>query len=338
VFAALGADDRPRDRALAPPSPFVSEEPLPALPPAHPCCCADLAALSSTEASSNGREETREAKEEPQDESQREAKELSRGRSSLVPPLPVGLTEPIGYEDMVRRVSLHAEGSAGELPLAEECRAESAGLVPEAVVGVRRKLQLGALGPKTRPPKSAEDKDGQALRSTCGATAAVLGVTSISRASVTVPALLASGLSHPRRPKSKSQARGLGDTRRCQPNSARAATDRSPSNNARPRARPLPLEIGLARAARDDLYGPSQPSSSSSATVSSRRGRRPGKPAPAKTADEESISPSPTAANRRRREIAMKTLHKTAEIYGAPVGGPHRHAPPSAGARGPRDE
>mmetsp|Transcript_56290 Transcript_56290/g.89368 ORF Transcript_56290/g.89368 Transcript_56290/m.89368 type:complete len:1013 (+) Transcript_56290:149-3187(+) len=122
-------------------------------------------------------------------------------------------------------------------------------------------------------------------------------------------------------------------------------TDRSPSNppsNHRVRQpRPLPLEIGAPRAAREDgsTSAPCSGSSGCGAPPSSaRRGRRPGARLPVaqqsagEKGENESISPTPSAV-RRRRELAKQTLHKMAEIYGV-----HKHASSPKGTdRGTED-
>lgn len=129
------------------------------------------------------------------------------------------------------------------------------------------------------------------------------------------------------------------------------ARQASPATARPGRARPLPLELGLPRTARGIGGGEEgggggsapaviiqQPSSGSGAPLSGRLGRRLGfgktmnALAVAATAgkqlgDEDSFSNSPHAATRRRRDLAMKTLHKTAEIYGVQGPGPHRPAP-----------
>eukprot|EP00930_Biecheleria_cincta_P030240 TRINITY_DN20952_c0_g1_i1.p1 TRINITY_DN20952_c0_g1~~TRINITY_DN20952_c0_g1_i1.p1 ORF type:complete len:1083 (-),score=232.72 TRINITY_DN20952_c0_g1_i1:49-3297(-) len=266
----------------------------------------------------------------------------AKGRMAM-PLLPLGqvgthcgLPEEVGYQDMVKRVTVPEEEEA-EPPRPSSVhpeRAEAQASLPEAASSLRRKLPHGVV------PKNRQSSEGpQSHRAS--APAAASGAAGVAtKAASAVPGPLAAGLgpTSARRPKSKSQRRPESltalqarDTRRM-PATARAARERSPSNGTRPaKMRPLPLEkleMGpSSRNSREDQHGASQPSSSSStsASVSSRRGRRPGRP-PAK-AEEESISPSPTAATKRRRDLAMKTLHKTAEIYGAPVGGPHRHPP-----------
>eukprot|EP00931_Biecheleriopsis_adriatica_P057074 TRINITY_DN33848_c0_g1_i1.p1 TRINITY_DN33848_c0_g1~~TRINITY_DN33848_c0_g1_i1.p1 ORF type:complete len:1149 (+),score=286.76 TRINITY_DN33848_c0_g1_i1:243-3449(+) len=260
-------------------------------------------------------------------------------------------TEGMGYEDMVRRVSLLVEeeeraraAAAVAATTSVEVAAPPEATPPEVTTSSRRKLLVPA--PKSRPPKSAEAPEAHRTAPVASAVAPA------PKAASTVPSLMAAGaaaagLNHSagvRRPKSKAQrrpesltalqaGRGIATDTRRMPNTARGPRERSPSGGTRQaKMRPLPLEMGPSRLPREDpnIGGPSQPSSSSSASVSSRRGRKPGRlGAAVKTGDEEPISPSPTAATRRRHLLAMKTLHKTAEIYGAPVG-PHGHRHPPA--------
>lgn len=152
----------------------------------------------------------------------------------------------------------------------------------------------------------------------------------------------------------EAPARSLGDTGGRRPMGSREALPRGSSSLMRPgcRARPLLLESAATggqrpRPAREDAasadavgagaLGPGlgqQPLSAGGNAAgpgSSRRLRRSARPGPSpKPGDEESMSPSPTAA-RRRRDLAMKTLHKMAEIYG--VQGPHRPVLPKCGER-----
>lgn len=212
--------------------------------------------------------------------------------------------EPLSYDDMVRRASQHED-------VVQEERDVLCGAQPEAVGSARRRLPFCAILPKTmRPSKSAEG-DGQRqppLRSV------------IPPISVPGPSTAAST----RRPKSRRpEVRSPGDMGiRRLPLSARGAVDHSSPPPRPGRVRPLPLESGMARLVRDDSgVAPPQPFNASVAPSSARRGRRPGRPSP-KTGDEASMSPS---ATRRRHDLAMRSLHKTAEVYGVPDV-PHRYA------------
>lgn len=235
------------------------------------------------------------------------------GRSTLrgrfqVPPLHI---DPMGYEDMVRRVSVPEETP-------EEAR--DAQQAPNLA---RRRIALGALCTKSRPPKSAEGGEAVPVKlpqkSGSGAPGMLYATGFAATCGAKKPKMHRPSALHP-----NPQARGT-ETRaheqRRTPCSARG-TERSPSNPRPARPRPLPLEMGAMRTMTRGEDGPSQPGSASGMPSSARRGRRPGRPSP--KPDEESMSPSPTAAASRRRRM----LHKTAEIYGAPViTSSHRHAP-----------
>eukprot|EP00913_Durusdinium_trenchii_P013864 g13016.t1 len=88
--------------------------------------------------------------------------------------------------------------------------------------------------------------------------------------------------------------------------------------SARRKLRPLPLEMRVSiEDSGGRREGASQPSSWGSTSLSSRRGRKTSK-GRAEEETSDSVTPSPTEAAKRRQAHTMKTLHKTAEIYGAP--------------------
>ncbi|CAK9072670.1 Uncharacterized protein SCF082_LOCUS35713 [Durusdinium trenchii] len=102
------------------------------------------------------------------------------------------------------------------------------------------------------------------------------------------------------------------------------ARDRLPTAR---KLRPLPLEMRVSiEDSGGRREGASQPSSWGSTSLSSRRGRKTSK-GRAEEETSDSVTPSPTEAAKRRQAHTMKTLHKTAEIYGAPdaVGHTLRH-------------
>jgi len=97
------------------------------------------------------------------------------------------------------------------------------------------------------------------------------------------------------------------------PRTARGNKERLPQTR---KLRPLPLEMKCKE--NWQPQGPSQPSSSGSDTLgSSRREKKTTKGRLTEEDGDLSVTPSPTEAA-KRRALRMKTLHKTAEIYGAP--------------------
>lgn len=268
-------------------------------------------------------------------------------RMIVPPPQPPPWNDPMGYEDMVRRASLddrqersNCGPSRVEELFSEE--KESNSIMPEAfntkerfdarrqINGLRGRVSLGALYPKTEP-KTAEGDTRPFPRS---------GIPP-KTAATTAQATGGLGATAPRRSKSQRRpeslsgiaastqgggTRNLGDSGgRRLPASARGA-DRSPSGY-RPRARPSPLELppsGPARPARADSTSADTGGSSSGATQqsSSRNGRRQVRAhkeqhkATNEDPAEKESSPSPSVAMRRRRDLARITLHRTAEIYG----------------------
>mmetsp|Transcript_17377 Transcript_17377/g.41161 ORF Transcript_17377/g.41161 Transcript_17377/m.41161 type:complete len:691 (+) Transcript_17377:42-2114(+) len=177
---------------------------------------------------------------------------------------------------------------------------------PQPPAEERAQLQDFAAMPEaacTRRPR----RDTAELPDACGTKKLSTAVTIDTKAKAprakAAPAPGSAGACYGRRPTSKQKRV---ENAACQSKARGSPTAR--------KLRPLPLEIR-----KEDFgnsRGASQPSSSGSTSVGSRRGRKPSKC----KVDEapESISPSPTAAYKRRLALAMKTLHKTAEIYGAP--------------------
>jgi len=247
----------------------------------------------------------------------------------------------MGYEDMVRRPRERDERLAPEVrpPTSDTVAVQTTRPAPRrASMANDGGSQVSRAGldkcAKGEPPKSAEG-DVRAARSVAAAPKAVsTAPPSLGAACQAMVATTTSRRSRGLARPSGLAVRGPSDpgSRRL-PATARGASDRSPSSNAAPRrARPLPLEmIGMpsrSQAAREDFVGSCAPPSSC------RRSRRSGRPPStaagtqtAKQVDDDSLSPTANAATRRRREVAMKTLHKTAEIYGV-------HKQHGAGPRG----
>jgi len=106
------------------------------------------------------------------------------------------------------------------------------------------------------------------------------------------------------------QVRNLSDSMKSRMPASARGTERSPSAARPARARPLPLQISGACTVKDDCAGGGI---TLTALTSRRSGRSVG------LISEDCLSHSPTAGVRRRRGLAMRTLCKTAGIYGVPA-------------------
>lgn len=161
--------------------------------------------------------------------------------------------------------------------------------------------------PKQDLPEISEPKKSSKSTSGCA--------PSKSKTKEKVPAISTQGVAAGAcygRPLSKQKLENL--TAHPKGRTARAR-DRLPTAR---KLRPLPLEMRVSiEDSGGRREGASQPSSWGSTSLSSRRGRKTSK-GRAEEETSDSVTPSPTEAAKRRQAHTMKTLHKTAEIYGAP--------------------